>query len=356
MPAATAGQGLWVERPGSRQRLLDALRHRFTGEVPFFECYVAAPVVDQVMGRPMGARHMLQLDIPDYLEFIQRTAMDAAYIYEGWFLGRNNVYDERGQPQYVDGTIKSRSDFDQIRPPSLDRVRRRVEGWVEAARDTGIGCVGALDEAPALAYTAIGPTDFLLAMHDDPGFVDELMDRVEEYTLPLVECFLDYPIDALFTTGPFCGRAGPIFSPEIHERFVFPRIEKVVRMVRPRNLPLILHVDGDGSRFLDWILRMGFAGLHPIEPGCRRWDIYDLKRNYGNRICLLGNIDVGTVLSSGTPEEVRADTLEHLRRLAPGAGYVCGSSHDISENVPLENFAALARTICTYRHPAGESP
>ncbi len=30
-----------------------------------------------------------------------------------------------------------------------------------------------------------------------------------------------------------------------------------------------------------------------------------------------------------------------LRRLAPGGGYVCSSSHDITDNIPFENFCAL---------------
>ena len=47
------------------------------------------------------------------------------------------------------------------------------------------------------------------------------------------------------------------------------------------------------------------------------------------------------MLVYGTPEEVRRDTIEHIERLAVGGGYVCASSHDISEAVPLDNFYAM---------------
>ena len=121
-------------------------------------------------------------------------------------------------------------------------------------------------------------------------------------------------------------------------------------MIRPRGIPIILHSDGDNSPLIDWFLKVGFAGLNPIEPGSTNWDIYAVKEQYGHRFCLSGNIDVAGVLSEGTPEQVRAETVEHLRRLAPGGGYICGSSHDITENIPYENFCALAETACSYDH------
>jgi len=51
----------------------------------------------------------------------------------------------------------------------------------------------------------------------------------------------------------------------------------------------------------------------------------------------------------GLRKTLRSDTLEHLRRLAPGGGYICGSSHDITENVPYENFVAMAKAVCSYK-------
>lgn len=335
-----------VQRPGDRRRLRAAYERKFTGEVPFFESYVAEEVVDAVMGRRMG-RHMLQLDPEDYVEFLLRTGMDAAYLYQGWFLGRKNRVDERGRVHYVDGTIKSRADFDQIVPPSLDLVRRRIEGFLEAASGTNLGAACALDVSVSIMNTAIGPTDSLISLYDDPGFVNEFLDRVEEYTLPLAECVIQYPLVAIWGTGPQCGKTGPIISPEMHAEFIFPRMEKVLEIVRPSGIPVVLHSDGDNSALMDWILQAGFAALHPVEPGIGRFDIFRLKEKYADRICLCGNIDVGSVLARGTPQQVRRDTLEHIRRLAPGGGYVCGSSHDITENIPSENFCALAQTVCS---------
>ena len=339
-----AGRRL-IERPGDRRRFAAALRREFTGEVPFFECFVADDLVDQVMGRPLGVPS-LRLAPDDYVEFLQRTGMDAAYLHVGWFLGRKNRVDERGRVHYMDGTIKTRSDFTQIVPPSLDPVQRRIEEFLEAAAGTDLGVAYAVDTSVGIMSTAIGPTDSLLLLADDPSFIEEFCDRVEEYTIPLLECVLQYPLDNIWLVGPMCANAGPIISPAMHEEFIFPRLEKLMHIIRPTGVPVTLHSDGDNSAFMDWIVEAGFAALHPIEPGIGNFDIYRLKRDFGDRICLCGNIDVGSVLFRGSPEEVRRDVIVHIERLAPGGGYICGSSHDITESIPFENFRALAQTVC----------
>jgi uroporphyrinogen decarboxylase len=340
-------QGMYItQREGSRRRLRAAYERRFTGEVPFYECYVAEEIVDQVMGRPLH-KASIKLDAADYVEFLQRTGMDAGYLVESWPLARKNKIDGKGRVHYVDGKIKSRKNFNMIQLPTLDNVRRRIESFLEAANETKIGTVYGLELPDKLGFTAIGPQDFCISLYQDPNFVNDFFDRVEEYTLPLIECVVRYPLDAVWLTGPFCSNAGPMISPRMHEEFIFPRVEKALSILRPTGIPLVMHTDGDSSMFMDWIIEKGFSAVHPIEPGIGRFDIYKLKERYGGRICLHGNIDVAGVLSTGKPDEVWADTVDHIRKLAPGGGYICGSSHDITENVPIENFASMVRAICS---------
>jgi uroporphyrinogen decarboxylase len=53
---------------------------------------------------------------------------------------------------------------------------------------------------------------------------------------------------------------------------------------------------------MDRILDCGVNALHPIEP--KSMDIKEVKERYGNKLCLMGNVDVD-LLSRGTPEEIR---------------------------------------------------
>jgi len=81
--------------------------------------------------------------------------------------------------------------------------------------------------------------------------------------------------------------------------------------------------------------------VHPIQPVAN--DIYAIHAEYGDRLTLVGNIDVASVLSYGTPAEVRQNVREHIDRLAGSGGYIVCSSHSIIDSVPPENYLAMVR-------------
>ena len=70
-------------------------------------------------------------------------------------------------------------------------------------------------------------------------------------------------------------------------------------------------------------------------------DIAAVKRQYGDRLALLGNLDLGYTMTRGTPAEVRQAVRELMRDVAPGGGYLLGSANSITNYVPLENFRAM---------------
>jgi uroporphyrinogen decarboxylase len=69
-------------------------------------------------------------------------------------------------------------------------------------------------------------------------------------------------------------------------------------------------------------------------------DILEVKRHYGDRLCLVGNVEVDT-LSRGTPEEVRDEVRTLLREVATGGGYCIGSSNTVPNYARLENYKAM---------------
>ena len=75
-------------------------------------------------------------------------------------------------------------------------------------------------------------------------------------------------------------------------------------------------------------------------------DLHYLKKTYGDKIVFNGAIDSHHVLIDGTPEVVRKKTLETLKIMMPGGGYIAGASHDtILEETPVENVVAMFDAI-----------
>ena len=81
-------------------------------------------------------------------------------------------------------------------------------------------------------------------------------------------------------------------------------------------------------------------------------DIARVKREYGNRVAIVGNIDCGRLLSQAPAAEVREVTRETIRIAAPGGGYCLSSSNSIHSSVKPENLLAMVQTLREY----GEYP
>ena len=77
-------------------------------------------------------------------------------------------------------------------------------------------------------------------------------------------------------------------------------------------------------------------------------DSKEVKEKYGDKVCLLGNIEIGEILTLGTPEDVDAEVRQKIRTLAPGGGYTVGSSNTVAHYVKLENFKAMIEATRKY--------
>ena len=95
------------------------------------------------------------------------------------------------------------------------------------------------------------------------------------------------------------------------------------------------------------MVETGIDALNPIDP-VAGMDLGDMKARYGDKICLMGNVDCGNLLSYGTKEEVRSAVKECIRKAGKGGGYICMSSNSIHGAVNPENYTEMVRAIREY--------
>ncbi|MBT4500531.1 MAG: hypothetical protein HOC74_22570, partial [Gemmatimonadetes bacterium] len=77
-------------------------------------------------------------------------------------------------------------------------------------------------------------------------------------------------------------------------------------------------------------------------------DLARLKRDYGDRITLYGNLDCGTVLSFASPDEVRQHTIDCLDAGQGDGGHILCASNAITASVPIENYLSLVNAYRDY--------
>ena len=331
-------------RKPDKTRYLNALGLIEQEEVPFVETEADFTIVENVLGREVWpVRKSYDLAPLDYAEFVERLGMDMAYLAVPWRLGRRERLDECGRRLYVDGTIKSRADLKRVEDPGDDDIKRRLDEMLPALDGTDIGTLYNHWNTPATVSTAIGYQDYYIALLDDPDFVREFFARVDDILVRRLELILSYPIDAHLIYHGLAMSSGPVMSDELLEEFELPYLKRNVDLIRAKGPPVSFHCDGDNRKFFPRLIEMGIQCIQTIDPCGGRQDIYELNALYGDRLALHGNIDC-ELLISGRPDEVAAAVREQIERLSPG-GYICSSSHDLNELMPMENIWAMVEAI-----------
>lgn len=333
-------------------RLLKTIGHKKADRVPNFEIVIRERNVNAILGYEADKKAS-QLPPDEYVELATRIGMDAINVRLRWRLG---WIDERTD-YYVGGTVKGPKDLQSIKVPDLSTCSYvpgaqepfldRIDALVNAAADTKVGVCFVLGGPFSSAYLAMGLDHFMLALYDDPDFVNGLLDLMTDFGQAVVEEVCKHGIAFLIVADDMGLDSGLMIRPSLMQELWSPRIRKVLQPAKEKGLPVVLHSDGDIHQMLSSIAEVGFDGVHPLQP-VGKLDIYEAKEKFGDRLCLFGNIDLSGVLSFGTPEEVAADVREHIERLADEGGYVCSSSHAILDSVPPENFSAMLDAVHRY--------
>ena len=146
-------------------------------------------------------------------------------------------------------------------------------------------------------------------------------------------------VDALCLCADYCFNRGPFLSPAMFSEFVTPYLARFISACRDAGLYAIKHTDGNILPILDQLVQANPHALHSLDPQAGV-DIADVKRRFGDRVALIGNVNCG-LLQTGTDDEVVADCRYALRNGMPGGGYVYSTSNCVFPGMPLERYELM---------------
>ena len=80
-------------------------------------------------------------------------------------------------------------------------------------------------------------------------------------------------------------------------------------------------------------------------------DIRALKQSHGDRLCLLGNVDLN-LLGMRTPQEVENEVHDLIRDVGQGGGYIVTSGNSLAGYLLPQNVIAMSESVRKYgRYP-----
>ncbi len=118
-------------------------------------------------------------------------------------------------------------------------------------------------------------------------------------------------IDGFALCSDYCLNTGPFMSPAMFSEFVAPYLAKLIAGYRNMGFYTIKHTDGNIMPILDQLVQTNPHALHSIDPQAGV-DIREVKKLYGDRVCLIGNVNCG-LLQTGTDNQVIESAMYALR-------------------------------------------
>ncbi len=245
------------------------------------------------------------------------------------------------------GLITTRAEFESFPWPDPDALDYSLFEKIGALLPPRVKIMAILGKVFTNVWWLMGLEGMSLALVDEPGLVPRVFEKVGKFQFRVFENMLQFDsVGAFWHADDIAFSTQLLVSPRLLREHVFPWYKEMNRIAHGKGRLAVYHSDGAVQAMVEDIIACGFDGLNPLEP--KAMDINEMKRKYGSRISLLGNIDLIYTLPRGTPEEVRAEVRQRIHDLAPGGGYAVASANSLPEYVPLANFQAMREATFEY--------
>ncbi len=243
---------------------------------------------------------------------------------------------------FVGGIVANPEDLKYYEPPDPFHpdILEMMEKIVKPIKGEDIVVIAHCHTGWHMAFQVRGGIDRLVVdFYRNPGFARKLMDKVSKATQLFAEAMIEAGADVLWVGDDYADSHGPLINPKIFREYEIPYLKSIVEIGKRRGVPVLKHSDGNLNPILDDIVNAGINGLHPIEPGVM--DLGEVKARFGDRICLIGNVDCRYILPYGGEEDVRKDVRRCIDAAGEGGGLILTSSNTIHTNVKVENVFTM---------------
>ncbi len=332
----------------SRERVMTALQRKEPDRVPFCELAIDRALAERLMGWPAGeGGYASSLNTDPYT--VEESKALAS------FLGCDNIGYILRAPTYAhagvgkdgrtflgEGMIQTEADLERIQlpDPRKDDFYRGAEHFAENKGDFALAFVTRIGLLQTIL--SMGTENFALSLYINRPLVEKILDIYFDWMVIVAKRICQIGFDIFWTTDDFAYKTGLFFSPAIFRELLVPRYKRVLDNL---TIPWFFHCDGNITEVLDILIDLGVAATHPNEKGAM--DIRAIKRKYGDKICLIGNVDLN-LLGLGTPEETDREVWELIRDLGPGGGYMISSGNSLASYLKPECVLAMAEAISRY--------
>jgi hypothetical protein len=232
--------------------------------------------------------------------------------------------------------IRGRADLEPFRyllvPPSSE-VREEFALEVQPiralARQHDLLVAGGWGVGADLIGWVFGLEEMVYAAHDQPEFVEELLEIIAAWNRARMEVVLGAGVDLYIKRAWY--ENCDFWTPAAFQRFLLPILRAEANRAHEGGAKFGYIMTSRAMPLLDLIAESGVDVIIGVDP--RAWDLEETKRRLGGRVCLWGGVNGHLTVERGSPEDVRAEVSTALKTLGPD-GFILSPVDNIREDTP----------------------
>ena len=235
-----------------------------------------------------------------------------------------------------------------------DGFARHSLPWVDTVRalHPDFPVYGSVCEVQETLWRIVGQENALLWLALHPVETGRFLERIGEFSVELTKAQIRAAgglLDGMVIWGDVAYVKDLFFSPDVWRRHFKPVVKAIVDVCHGHGLPVIYHGCGNVKRIFEDFIECGVDAYNPLEYKAGM-DAVNLRRRYGHRIALCGNMDV-LAWAHASPEELRRSVLTKLNA-AKGGGFIFQSDHSVPGNVSGRRYDEVVKMV----HEQGRYP
>jgi uroporphyrinogen decarboxylase len=331
----------------NRERVLMVLQRKETDRIPTFEFWVDEGVIATLtQGGTMD-------------DFIDKYDIDAVIFRpdekkwsrsDGTFLDEWGVTKKKGSENYLMpldqfSPIKNWDDARRWRQPDpfadyrFDSLKAGIKKY-KGKR----AIIVQIRDVWSSPRDLMGYENFLINTIQKPDLVEYLVEKCINHSIQLAQLSAELGAEVIVSGDDIADIRSTLVSPQIFKTLFLPHFKRWVNAIHDCGMFLIKHTDGNIMAIMDMLVDTGIDALDPIDP-LGKMDLGMVKKKWGDRITLMGNVDCVNLLTNGTEAQVVQSVKNCIRVAGIGGGYICASSNSIHSGVKPELYQAMLIAI-----------
>ena len=265
----------------------------------------------------------------------------------------DRAYGVSPNPIRTEHLVKSHADLKCVRHLITDKSRTDFAPLRAEEKRVGERGLVSLDIRSPLSHRAAeacGMENLMVAYYEDRGFFDELLALYHGEMMDEVRIALAAGVKHFFANW-FYNSISTGWSPAIWRDVFAPQLTEMTSAVHAAGGDVNLYDDGKCMAIVDILAGCGIDVLTTLTPPpVGDVDLAEVKRRIGDRVCLMGYVDLHYVIKMGTPDLI-ARTVRAAIETAGPTGFVLGTSDSIRDGTPIENVRAYFDAARKYGKP-----